>query len=150
MLFRSVDYKWLPWCTYTEPELASVGMNEKAAKKAGLEYTVWEENFADNDRALAEGAPQGKIKLVLDKKEKPLGVQIVGPHAGELAAEWVAVLNAKTGLSTIASAMHPYPTVSEINKRVAGKVLSSKIFSDKVRKTLGFIFDYKGRACTLD
>ncbi len=147
---RKVDYKWLPWCTYTEPELASVGMNEKAAKKAGLEYTVWEENFADNDRALAEGAPQGKIKLVLDKKEKPLGVQIVGPHAGELAAEWVAVLNAKTGLSTIASAMHPYPTVSEINKRVAGKVLSSKIFSDKVRKTLGFIFDYKGRACTLD
>ncbi|MGL1862234.1 MAG: FAD-dependent oxidoreductase [Pseudodesulfovibrio sp.] len=147
---RKVDYKWLPWCTYTEPELASVGMNEKAAKKAGLEYTVWEESFADNDRALAEGAPQGKIKLVLDKKEKPLGVQIVGPHAGELAAEWVAVLNAKTGLSTIASAMHPYPTVSEINKRVAGKVLSSKIFSDKVRKTLGFIFDYKGRACTLD
>ena len=147
---RKVDYKWLPWCTYTEPELASVGMNEKAAKKAGLEYTVWEEDFSDNDRALAEGAPQGKIKLVLDKKEKPLGVQIVGPHAGELAAEWVAVLNAKTGLSTIASAMHPYPTVSEINKRVAGKVLSSKIFSDKVRKTLGFIFDYKGRACTLD
>jgi len=147
---RKVDYTWLPWCTYTEPELASVGMNEKAAQKAGLEHTVWEENFADNDRALAEGAPAGKIKLVLDKKERPLGVQIVGIHAGEIAAEWVAVLNAKTGLSTLASAMHPYPTVGEINKRVAGKVLSSKIFSDKVRKTLGFIFDYKGRACTLD
>ncbi|MDC0335389.1 FAD-dependent oxidoreductase [Pseudodesulfovibrio sp.] len=147
---RKVDYTWLPWCTYTEPELASVGMNEKAAKKAGLEYTVWEEDFADNDRAQAEGAPAGKIKLVLDKKEKPLGVQIVGAHAGELAGEWVAALNAKVGLTTIASAMHPYPTVGEINKRVAGKVLSSKLFSDKVRKTLGFIFDYKGRACTLD
>jgi len=147
---RKVDYTWLPWCTYTDPELASVGLNEKAAKKAGLEYTIWEEDFADNDRAQAEGKTNGKIKLVLDNKEKPLGVQIVGVHAGELAAEWVAVLNAKTGLSTLASSMHPYPTVSEINKRVAGKVLSSKIFSEKVRKTLGFIFDYKGRACTLD
>lgn len=147
---RKVDYTWLPWCTYTEPELASVGMNEKAAKMAGLDYTVWEESFADNDRAQAEGSPAGKIKLLLDKKEKPLGVQIVGHHAGELAAEWVAALNARIGLSSLASAMHPYPTVSEINKRVAGKFLASKLFSDKVRKTLGFIFDYKGRACTLD
>ncbi len=147
---RKVDYTWLPWCTYTEPELASVGMNEKAAKKAEIEYTIYEEKFVDNDRAQAEGATAGKIKLVLDKKEKPLGVQIVGHHAGELAAEWVAALNAKAGLSTLASAMHPYPTVSEINKRVASKVLSPKLFSDKVRKTLGFIFDYKGRACTLD
>ncbi|MBI9078114.1 MAG: FAD-dependent oxidoreductase [Pseudodesulfovibrio sp.] len=147
---RKVDYKWLPWCTYTEPELASIGMNEKAANKAGLEYTVWEEHFADNDRAQAECEPDGKIKLILDKKEKPLGVQIVGVHAGELAAEWVVALNSRIGLSSLASSMHPYPTVSEINKRVAGKVLSSKLFSEKVRKTLGYIFDYKGRACTLD
>lgn len=147
---RKVDYTWLPRCTYTDPELASVGMNEKAAQKAGVEHTVWIEEFADNDRALAEGAGAGRIKLVLDKKEKPLGVQIVGLHAGEIAAEWVGALNGKTGLATLASAIHPYPTVSEINKRVAGKVLSQKIFSEKVRKTLGFIFDYKGRACTLD
>jgi len=147
---RKVDYKWLPWCTYTEPELASVGMNEKAATKAGLKYAVWEEDFEVNDRSQAEGATVGKIKLVLDKREKPLGVQIVGLHAGELISEWVAALNGKVGLSTMASAIHPYPTVSELNKRVAGKVLSSKIFSEKVRKVLGFIYDYKGRACTLD
>lgn len=147
---RKVDYTWLPWCTYTEPELASVGMNERAATEAGLEYVVWEEDFEVNDRAQAEGTPGGKIKLVLDKREKPLGVQIVGAHAGELVSEWVAVLNGKVGLSTMASAIHPYPTMSELNKRVAGKVLSSKLFSDKVRKVLGFIYDYKGRACTLD
>lgn len=147
---RKVDYTWLPWCTYTEPELASVGMNEKSARKAGMDYSVWEESFAENDRALAEGATEGKIKLILDRKEKPLGVQIVGAHAGELVAEWVATLNGGVGLSTLAAAMHPYPTVGEINKRVAGNILSKKIFSDKVRKTLGFIFDYKGRACTLD
>lgn len=147
---RKVDYTWLPWCTYTDPELASVGMNEKAAQKAGIEYTVWEEPFADNDRVVTEGGSEGKIKLLLDKSEKPLGVQIVGPHAGELAAEWIALLNGKVGLSKLASSVHPYPTVGEINKRVAGKVLSQKLFSDKVRKTLSFIFDYKGRACSLD
>lgn len=147
---RKADYTWLPWCTYTDPELASVGMNEKAAQRAGIEHSIWVEEFHDNDRAQAEGAITGKIKLVLDKKEKPLGVQIVGSHAGEIAAEWVAALNAKAGLSTLASAVHPYPTMSEINKRVAGQVLSKKLFSEKVRKTLGFIFDYKGRACTLD
>ena len=147
---RKTDYTWLPWCTYTDPELASVGICEKQAKAQGIEYTVWEENFDDNDRALAEGGVEGKIKLVLDRKEKPLGVQIVGIHAGELAGEWVAALNARMSLSSMASAVHPYPTVAEINKRVAGKVLSSKLFSDKVRKTLSFIFDYKGRACTLD
>jgi len=147
---RKVDYTWLPWCTYTEPELASVGMNEMAATDAGIEYSVWEEDFKANDRAQAEGTPGGKIKLVLDKREKPLGVQIVGSHAGELVSEWVAALNGKVGLSTMASAIHPYPTMGELNKRVASKVLSSKLFSDKVRKILSFIYDYKGRACTLD
>lgn len=147
---RKVDYTWLPWCTFTEPELSSVGMNEMAASEAGIEYSVWEENFEVNDRSQAEGEPGGKIKLVLDKRERPLGVQIVGVHAGELVSEWVAALNGKVGLSTIASAIHPYPTVSELNKRVAGKVLSAKLFSKKVRKILGFIYDYKGRACTLD
>lgn len=147
---RKVDYTWLPWCTYTDPELASVGMNEKRAKKAEVEHTTWVEHFADNDRAQTEGAVEGRIKLVLGKKDRPLGVQIVGPHAGDIASEWVAALNAKIGLTALASAIHQYPTMSEINKRVAGQVLSEKLFSDKVRKTLGFIFDYKGRACALD
>ncbi|WP_243546119.1 dihydrolipoyl dehydrogenase family protein [Pseudodesulfovibrio tunisiensis] len=147
---RKVDYTWMPWCTYTEPELASIGMNEERASRAGVEHVVWEEPFSANDRALAEGQSEGRIKLVLDRREKPLGVQIAGPHAGEVMGEWISALNAGTGLSTLASAVHPYPTVCEINKRVAGRVLASKLFSDKVKKALGFLFDYKGRACTLD
>ncbi|CCH47469.1 dihydrolipoyl dehydrogenase family protein [Pseudodesulfovibrio piezophilus] len=147
---RKVDYTWLPWCTYTEPELASIGLNEKAAKQAGREYSVLEESFTENDRAQAEGASVGRIKILLTKKGKPLGVQIVGPHAGEVLSEWVAILNGKTGLSTLASAIHPYPTVSEINKRVAGSILSQKIFSEPVRKTLRFFFGYQGKACKLD
>jgi len=144
---RKADYTLLPWCTYTDPELASIGMNEKRAKEAGLAYSVWTEAFADNDRSLAEGQRTGKIKMILDEKEKPLGVQILGPRAGELLNEWVGVLNGKVKLSTLASAVHPYPTLGEINKRVAGTYFSPKIFSDKVRKGLKFFFHLKGRAC---
>lgn len=144
---RRVDYTFLPWCTYTDPELASIGMNEKAAIAAGIEYSVWTEAFKDNDRSLAEGEKIGKIKMILDKDEKPIGVQILGPRAGELLNEWVAVLNGKVKLSSLASAVHPYPTLGEINKRVAGTYFSPKIFSDKVKKGLKFFFNLKGRAC---
>ncbi len=144
---RKVDYTFLPWCTYTDPELASIGMNEKRAKDAGIRYKVWTEAFRDNDRSLAEGEQVGKIKMILDENEKPLGIQILGPQAGELLGEWVAILNGKVKLSTLASAVHPYPTLGEINKRVAGAYFSPKIFSDKVKKGLKFFFYLKGRAC---
>jgi len=130
---RKVDYTWLPWCTYTDPELASIGMNEAAAQKAEIPYTVITESFTDNDRALAQVQGIGKIKLLLDKKETPIGVQILGPGAGDLISQWVAILNGKIKLSTVASAIQPYPTLGEINKRVAGSYLSPKIFSKTVQ-----------------
>ncbi len=144
---RKADYTFLPWCTYTDPELASIGMNERRAKAARIGYSVWTEEFKDNDRSLAEGERVGKIKMLLDEKEKPIGIQILGPRAGDLVSEWVAVVNGKVKLSTLASAVHPYPTLGEINKKVAGTFLSPKIFSDKVRKGLRFFFHLKGRAC---
>jgi pyruvate/2-oxoglutarate dehydrogenase complex dihydrolipoamide dehydrogenase (E3) component len=144
---RKADYTYLPWCTYTDPELASIGMNEKSAKEEGIEYAVWTEEFKTNDRSLAEGEEVGKIKMLLNKKEKPIGIQILGPHAGELVSEWVAVMNGGVKLSTLASAVHPYPTLGEINKRVVGTFFSGKIFSDKVKKALKLFFHFKGRAC---
>jgi pyruvate/2-oxoglutarate dehydrogenase complex dihydrolipoamide dehydrogenase (E3) component len=147
---RKADYTFLPWCTYTDPELASIGMNEKRAQAAGIEYSVFEEQFKDNDRSLAEGEKVGKIKMILDESEKPLGVQILGPRAGELLSEWVAILNGKVKLSTLASAVHPYPTLGEINKRVAGTYFTPKIFSDRIKKGLKFFFRLKGRACGTD
>jgi pyruvate/2-oxoglutarate dehydrogenase complex dihydrolipoamide dehydrogenase (E3) component len=147
---RKADYTFLPWCTYTDPELASIGMNEKMAEAAGIEYSVWTEEFKDNDRSLAEGEEVGKIKMLLDEKEKPIGIQILGPRAGDLVSEWVAVVNGKVKLSTLASAVHPYPTLGEINKRVAGTFLSGKIFSEKVKKGLRFFFHLRGRACGQD
>jgi pyruvate/2-oxoglutarate dehydrogenase complex dihydrolipoamide dehydrogenase (E3) component len=103
--------------------------------------------FKDNDRSLAENEKIGKIKMILDEKEKPIGVQILGPHAGDLLSEWIAVMNGKVKLSTLASAVHPYPTIGEINKKVAGTFFSPKIFSDKIRKGLKFFFHLRGRAC---
>jgi len=144
---RKADYTYLPWCTYTDPELASIGMNEKTARARGEEYSVFSEAFEDNDRSLAEGQHRGRIKLLLDRKEKPLGVQILGPRAGDLVSEWVAVLNGRTKLATLAAAVHPYPTLGEINKRVAGSYLAPKIFSEKIKKGLKLIFNLKGRAC---
>ena len=144
---KKAVYTYLPWCTYTDPELASIGMNEKRAESAGIRYSVWTEEFRSNDRSLAEGEETGKIKMILNDKEKPVGVQILGPHAGELVSEWVAVMNGGVKLSSIASAVHPYPTLGEINKRVVGNFFAGKIFSDKVKKTLKFFFHFKGRAC---
>lgn len=141
---RKADYTYLPWCTYTHPEIASVGLNEKAAQAKGISYNVWTEDFGNNDRALAEGEPTGKIKMLLNDKEKPIGVQIIGPYAGDLLAEWVAILNGKVKLATLAGAVHPYPTHAEINKRVAGTYFSGKIFSDTVKKGLKLFFSLKG------
>ncbi len=144
---RKVDYTTIPWCTYTEPELAGIGMNSKTAQTAGIEYSEWMEEFKENDRSLTEGNQVGMIKMLLDGSEKPIGVQIAGPHAGELLNEWVAVMNGGVKLMTLAGAVHPYPTLGEISKRVAGKPLARKIFSDKIKKGLKLFFGLKGRAC---
>ena len=135
----------MPWVTYTEPELASIGLNEKTAQEQGLEYTLRTEPFASNDRAIAQGATEGCLKMLLDKREKVLGVQIAGPHAGELINEWVAILGGGVKLSTLAGAIHPYPTLGEINKRVAGSLIGEKLFSGKVRSGLCFLFGYQGK-----
>ncbi len=146
---RKADYTYIPWCTYTDPELASIGMNEKRAKASGIKYSVWTEPVSGNDRSLAEGERTGKVKMILDEKEKPIGVQMLGPHAGELIGEWVAAFNGKVKLATLAGAIHPYPTIGEINKKVVGNYFAPKIFSEKVQKGLKFFFNLKGRACEL-
>ncbi len=145
---KRADYNKIGWCTYTDPEVASIGLNEKRAKKDGIKYRLWEESFADNDRAEAEGETKGKIKLLVSPGGKLLGCQIIGAHAGELIHEWVIALEGGVRLSTIAAAVHIYPTISEISKRVAGKIFAEKIFSDHSKNILKFIFSLKGRACS--
>jgi pyruvate/2-oxoglutarate dehydrogenase complex dihydrolipoamide dehydrogenase (E3) component len=146
---RKADYSKIGWCTYTDPEIASIGYNEKRAKKEGLKYRVWEEPYAENDRAQAEGKTKGKIKLLVSPGGKLLGCQIIGAHAGELIHEWVIAVSGGVKLSTIAGSVHIYPTISEISKRVAGKIFAEKIFSQRTKSILKFIFSLKGRACSL-
>jgi pyruvate/2-oxoglutarate dehydrogenase complex dihydrolipoamide dehydrogenase (E3) component len=146
---RKADYSKVGWCTYTDPEVASIGLNEKRAKKEGIECHVLEEPFADNDRALAEGEETGKIKMLVSPRGKLLGCQIIGFQAGELIHEWIIAHSAGVKLSTMAGAVHVYPTLSEISKRVSGNLFSSKIFSEKTRTMLRLLFNLKGRACSL-
>ncbi len=145
---RKADYQKIGWCTYTDPEVASIGLNEKRATKEGIAYRIFAEPFGGNDRALAEGETAGKIKLLASPQGKLLGCQIIGPHAGELIHEWVLALNAGVRLSTLAGAVHIYPTLAEISKRAAQQPFAAKLFSETTRGVLRFLFDLKGRACT--
>jgi pyruvate/2-oxoglutarate dehydrogenase complex dihydrolipoamide dehydrogenase (E3) component len=144
---RKADYTKVPRCTYTDPEVASVGLNEKRAKAAGVEYRILEAPFDGVDRALAEGETEGKIKVLISPSGALLGCQIAGHHAGELIHEWVAAINGGVRLSTLAGAIHAYPTLAEISKKAAGSYYSGKLFSDRTKKILRFLFDLKGRAC---
>ncbi|MDD5167612.1 MAG: FAD-dependent oxidoreductase, partial [Syntrophales bacterium] len=146
---RRADYDKIGWCTYTDPEVASIGLNEKRAQSRGIEYRIVEERFVENDRSLAEKELRGKIKLLQDKKERLLGCQIVGPRAGELIHEWIIAVAGGVKMSTMAGAVHIYPTLSEISKRVAGHVYADKLFSDRTKSILRFLFSLKGRACIL-
>jgi pyruvate/2-oxoglutarate dehydrogenase complex dihydrolipoamide dehydrogenase (E3) component len=145
---RKADYTKVPWCTYTDPEVASIGLNEKRAIAYGVEYRVLESHFREVDRALAEGETDGKIKVLISPSGTLLGCQIAGHHAGELIHEWVAAINGGVKLSTLAGAIHAYPTLAEISKKAAGAYYSEKLFSDRTKKILRFLFDLKGRACT--
>lgn len=145
---RRVDYGKIGWCTYTDPEVASIGFNEKRARKAGLDYRTVEESFADNDRAQAEGETVGKIKLLLDKGGRLLGCQIAGAHAGDLIHEWIVAQAGGVKLSTLAGAVHLYPTLAEISKRAAGRIYAERLFGEGTKKILKFLFSFKGRACT--
>ena len=142
---RRADHARMPWCTFTDPELASVGCNERMAAERGLPVDVHVEPFAANDRALTEGTPEGRLKLVLRKgSNKVLGVQAVGPHAGEVLNEWVAVLGGGVRLPALAGAVHPYPTLGEISARAAGNVVSRVLFSAGARRLLRLLFGYRG------
>lgn len=116
-----VDYSVIPWVTYTSPEIANVGLTEQQAKQQGIAYEVTEYDFAELDRAIADDQASGRIKvLTRPGKDKILGVNIVGPQAGELLAEYVLAMKQGLGLNTILGTIHSYPTLAEANKYVAG------------------------------
>ena len=136
MLFKlpaKVDYSAVPWVTYTDPELAHVGLSEADAIKAGQKIRVLRWRFAENDRAQAEKRTEGLIKVVTTPKGRILGASIVGLHAGELIQPWILAISQKMKIGAMASMIAPYPTLSEANKRIAGSFYTDKLFSSKMR-----------------
>jgi len=117
-----VDYRVIPWTTFTDPEIARVGINEQEAKEQGVPYEVVRYDLDDLDRAIAESSTRGFIKVLTEpNRDRILGVTIVGEHAGDLIAEFVLAMKHGLGLNKILGTIHAYPTWAEANKYVAGE-----------------------------
>ena len=115
------DYSVMPWATFTDPEVARVGLNEIEAREKAVPYELSVFQFDDLDRAIADGEAHGFVKvLTMPGKDKILGVTIVGEHAGEVIAEYVFAMKQGIGLSKILGTIHIYPTLAEANKYAAG------------------------------
>ena len=116
-----VDYSVIPWATFTDPEVARVGLNEKDAKEQSIPYEVATYGIDDLDRAIADGEDKGYVKVLTPPgKDKILGVTIVGYHAGDLITEYVLAMKHGLGLNQILGTIHIYPTMAEANKYAAG------------------------------
>lgn len=117
-----VDYRVIPWATFTEPEVARVGLSEDEARRRGIAVEVTRYGLDDLDRAIADGADRGFVKvLTAPGKDRILGATIVGEHAADLLAEFVLAMKHGIGLNKLLGTIHVYPTMSEANKYVAGQ-----------------------------
>lgn len=117
----TADYRVIPWCTFTDPEIARVGLSEAEANEQKIPFEVSRYEISDLDRAITEGAAHGFVKvLTMPGKDKILGVTIVGEHAGDIIAEYVSAMKHGIGLKKILGTIHIYPTLTEANKFVAG------------------------------
>ena len=138
MVWVKVDHAAVPWVTYTDPELAHVGLTEVGAKRrlgtGGFQILRW--RFADNDRALAERTTDGLVKAIVDRAGRALGCTIAGPRAGELILPWVIAVQQKQKLARLAALIAPYPTLSEVTKRTAGSYFTPSLFSDRTRNVV--------------
>ena len=130
----------IPWATYTDPELAQVGLTEAQARdKHGDRLEVVRFEFEHNDRAIAERKTKGLIKVMV-VKGKPVGASIVGHQAGELIGIWALAIANGLKMSAIANTVLPYPTIGEVNKRAAGAYFSPRLFdSAMVKRVVGFV-----------
>jgi pyruvate/2-oxoglutarate dehydrogenase complex dihydrolipoamide dehydrogenase (E3) component len=142
-LFRlpaRVNYAALPWVTFTNPEIAHVGLTEaQAREKHGDDIRVLTWSFAENDRAQAERMTEGLVKVVVGARGRILGASIVGRHAGELLQPWVLAIGQGLKIGAMAGMIVPYPTLGEVSKRVAGSYFSPTLFGKGTRRLVRFL-----------
>jgi pyruvate/2-oxoglutarate dehydrogenase complex dihydrolipoamide dehydrogenase (E3) component len=109
----------IPWCTYTDPEIAHVGMYEQDAKNQGIEVDTYTRELSEVDRAITDGEEEGFVKVHVKKgTDKIMGATIVASHGGDMISEISVAMKAGAGLGTIANTIHPYPTQAEAIKQV--------------------------------
>jgi pyruvate/2-oxoglutarate dehydrogenase complex dihydrolipoamide dehydrogenase (E3) component len=117
-----VDNRVIPWATFTEPEVAHVGLNEREAREQDVDYEVTRYGIDDLDRAIADAADAGFVKVLTEPgKDRILGATVVGSHASELITEFILAMKHGLGLNRILGTIHVYPTFSEANKFAAGE-----------------------------
>lgn len=115
-----IDYRVVPWCTFTEPEVARVGLNESEAKEKNVAHAVHSYSLSDLDRAVCDREAEGFIKVLTQKgSDRILGVTLVGSHAGDLLHELALAMHQGIGLKQVAAMIHIYPTLAEVSKRIA-------------------------------
>ena len=124
--------------TYTDPELAAVGLSEQQAKEQGLEVEILRFPFRDVDRAVVEGATVGLTKFVV-RKGNIIGATILGPNAGELLHEIVLAMKSGSGIGTISASIHAYPTLSQIHRRTVNTHYRDKLFSPLSRQLVQWL-----------
>ena len=124
----------MPWCTYTEPEIAHVGLYEKEAKDQGIETTTYTQSLDEVDRAILEGKTEGFVKIMVKKgSNKILGATIVADNAGDMISEITTAMNAKMGLGSLASVIHPYPTTADAIRKVGDQYNKTRL-TERVKK----------------
>jgi pyruvate/2-oxoglutarate dehydrogenase complex dihydrolipoamide dehydrogenase (E3) component len=129
----------VPWVTYTDPELANVGLTEDEARKKHGQINIYRWPFHENDRAQAERATEGFVKVVTDRKGRIVGAAIVGEHAGEIIQMWSLAISQGLGIKAMTQWISPYPTLSEVNKRAALGYYAAKAGSPLVRRVVGLV-----------
>jgi pyruvate/2-oxoglutarate dehydrogenase complex dihydrolipoamide dehydrogenase (E3) component len=129
----------IPWVTYTDPELAHVGLREDAARAKVGAINILRFPFAENDRARAERDTAGMIKIITAKNGRVLGVSMVGPHAGDLLQPWVMAVDQGLKIGAMAGVIWPYPTFGEVGHRAAGSYFLPKLFTDRTRAIVRFL-----------
>ena len=134
--FRA-DYRVIPWTTFVDPEVARVGLGEDDARARGIAVEVTRFDLAELDRAIADGATCGFVKVLTPPgRDRILGAVIVGEHAGELLAEFVLAMKHGIGLNTLLGTIHTYPTMAEASRYVAGEWKRNHA-SERVLRALG-------------
>lgn len=131
--FKYDDYL-VPWSVFTKPEIAQAGMTEKEASEKGIDYQVIKENYADYGRTIADGKPEGFVKVITNSKGKIYGATIVGEAASELIHEWILAIQHDISMFDIMMTQHSFPTISLLNKRAAEKWMMQKTNSGMIPK----------------